>query len=180
MYSNNLNLIVRLKHFGTFAVVLLFLVLAFSSKEAFGPIGGQQLWNTDNLLSGCVYYDEPILTSAPITYTVVDERTFDPVSGNSVKIQIAHYTTVEHPTLFATCITQIADFETINRTSDANGVISFTTSSYSRTGNKDHLKLMIRTSENEEFLTSRHTDFAFLSEPTPALEYLRITKKEEL
>jgi len=180
MYKYNQNLIVQLKHFGSFAVVCLFLVLAFSSKEAFGPIGGQQIWSTDNLLSGCVYYDEPISTSASISYTVVDERAWEPVSGINVKVQIAHYTTVEHPTLFATCVVQIADFETINRTSDANGVVSFTTSSYSRTGNHDHLKLMIRTSENEEFLTSRHNDVVFLSEPTAALEYLRINKKEEL
>ena len=180
MYSNNLNLIVRLKHFGSFTVVLLFMVLALSSKEAFGPIGGEQIWKRDDLLSGCTYYDQPILTSATVKYTVVDQSTFEGVPGINVKIRLAHYTTVEHPTLFATCITQIADFETINRTSDANGVINFTTSSFSRTGNYDHLKLIISTLENEEFLTSRHNDIVFLVEPTAALEYIRITKKEEL
>ena len=180
MYNNNLKLIVRLKHFGSFAVVLLFLVLAFSSKEAFDPIGGQQIWKNDGLLSGCTYFDPPIATSPTITYKVVDEKTFEGVSGINVKVKLAHYATVDHPTFVATCIMQIADFEAINRISDANGDISFTTSSYGRTGNYDHFKLFISTSENEEFLTSRHNDIVFLEETTPGLEYLRITKKEEL
>lgn len=180
MDKTKFNLIVGLKHLASFVIVCIFLVFAFSSKEAFDPIGGAQIWKNDDLLSGCVYYEQPISSTATVKYEVVDASTFDPAPGINVKIKVVHYTTVEHPTFLATCIVQIADFEVINRTSDANGFINFTTSSYSRTGNHDHLKLFISTAEDETFFGSRHNDIYFLSEPGTALEYLRISKKQSL